>query len=110
MKSIDFNYPRNLRSKDYELTAAIIEGMKEEYQNQFGSNNFYVLLLPGFETGIVPFLEKKGISYIDCRKAIDDPWDPKIAFPIDGHPTGLANQILADTLTSALKQRSIPSP
>lgn len=104
LKYINFNYPKELRDKDYDLTARIIKEMQLEYTRQFNSDRFFVLLLPGFNTSILPYLEKYEIAYIDKSKMIVNYWKSDYYFPIDTHPTGKLYELLSDSLSSDIEQ------
>ena len=99
---IKFNYPKSIGDRELEFTARLIDEMRNEYIRQFGNDKFYVLLLPGFDNSIIPYLEKYNVNYIDESDLIEDYWKSEYIFPIDTHPTGELYDSLSKALTKEL--------
>ena len=99
VQAIHFNYPRELRKEDFELTGVIIQAMKGEIQKQLGDVRFTVLLLPESGEGIKAELKKRGIEYIDYNLIKEHSGEDNLVFPIDNHPRAKLYGILADSLT-----------
>ena len=102
---INFNYPSTLREKDYKLTAGMIHEMQVEYDRQFGSDKFLVLILPGFGNKIIPYLAEYKIQYLDYSELIPEFWNGDYTFPEDNHPNEKTYRIIAEHLASELKTR-----
>ncbi len=103
----DMHLPGKLRPWHYELTSKIIEKASNEYAKQFGNNNFYVVLLPGYDADeIKPYLEKLNLKIIDCTNLVNSNWDDKYHFRADGHPRPLFFEILAEAVYNAIKQNN----
>ena len=103
VRSIDFNYPNKLTEQDYALAASVINEMRSEYTSQIENGRFMVLLLPGFSTRIIPFLEAGNIEYVDCQPCIENYWSGNYTFPMDNHANGQAYQLIARCLSSYLE-------
>lgn len=103
------NFPNKLQPKHYELTVEVIKASKEKYIEQFGNDNFYVILYPSYK--IVPekdyelfkqLLTKKGIKYVDLDNFIE--YGEKHTLGGDPHPNGNTNKLLVEELIKRLKQ------
>ena len=102
------NFPSKLQPKHYELTVEVIKASKEKYIEQFGNNNFYVILFPSYK--IVPeedyelfkqLLTKKGIKYIDLDSFIT--YGEQYTLGGDPHPNANTNKILVEELIKRIK-------
>jgi hypothetical protein len=103
------NFPNKLQPKHYELTVEVIQASKNKYIEQFGNDNFYVILYPSYK--IVPeedyklfkqLLTKKGIKYVDLDSFIE--YGGKYTLGGDPHPNANTNKILVEELIKRLKQ------
>ncbi|PJB15091.1 MAG: hypothetical protein CO118_05195 [Flavobacteriales bacterium CG_4_9_14_3_um_filter_32_8] len=103
------NFPNKLQPKHYELTVEVIQASKEKYIEQFGNNNFYVILYPSYK--IVPkedyelfkqLLAKKEIKYVDLDNFIE--YDENHTLGGDPHPNGNTNKILVEELIKRLNK------
>ncbi len=93
-----------LTEAHYALTARIVAEAAAEFERQFGSNQFYVLLYPdssGCAGQIQPQLTQLGLRVLDYSTLISreqaNLWQP------DGHPTAAAQQIVAGRLARDLQ-------
>ena len=101
------NFPLQRTARHFRLTSKIIEESQKEFQQQFTSDFFYVLLYPREEQQrddarkIIPYLESAGISYLDYT-ALFDPTVEGYRIRGDGHPSSEAYKILAKKLSQDL--------
>jgi hypothetical protein len=91
-------YPR-INDDHIKLTAEIIEESRDRFQQQFHSDNFYVLFYPGTKKGqeMIPYFENAGIRYLDYSQLLN-PNDPQFRLDGDPHPTPKAFKIIAEAL------------
>jgi hypothetical protein len=99
LKLFKIGYPFKLTEEDYELTAEVIAESSRLYKQQFGNDNFYVVIYPtpNYSELMVNLLKKKGLKILDYSKLFDAE-DSKYAIPYDEHPKALANEILSKQL------------
>lgn len=104
LKFFKIGYPFRLSDDDYALTADILAESARAYRQQFGNDNFYVLLYPT-TTSVEPMkslLRQRGVRVLDYTKLFPAT-DPKYAIRYDEHPTPLANRVLVERLVKDLK-------
>lgn len=101
--SLNINLPPKPFEKHIYLTAKIIEKSSELYKQQFGNDNFYVLILPGSVTApsLKKYLTEMKIKFIDYS-ALTFNKDKGMAIPGDGHPTPLYYEKLAGYLVKSI--------
>jgi hypothetical protein len=99
LKLFKIGYPFKITEEDYELTAEIMAESARLYKQQFGNDNFYVIIYPTLidSTLIIKLLKQKGVKVLDYSKLFN-PLDKQYAIPYDEHPTALANEILIKQL------------
>lgn len=102
------NFPLKLKPKHFELTAEIIKESKDKYKQQFGNDNFYVILYPSYDflsmedyNYFLSILDEKNIKYIDLHTFIK--YSPEHTLGGDPHPNGNTNKILVEELINRLK-------
>lgn len=98
------NIPFRLSDKDFEFIAEIILAASKEYSRQFGNDNFFVLLYPGTDMRILPFLQKNGLKVLDYS-SLFRPSDAVYHIPDDVHPTAAAYKRIAKKLAVDIKQK-----
>jgi len=99
LKFFKIDIPISIKTKDYELSTAIIKESRTLYDKQFGNDNFYVVMLPGTDTTILKYLDKEKIKYLNYAN-LYNPGSIGYSFlPYDPHPTPKANKILAEKLS-----------
>lgn len=103
------NFPKTFQPKHYELTAEIIQASKEKYKEQFGNDNFYVILYSAYK--IVPeeddelfkqLLTVRGIKFIDLDSFID--YSEEYTLGGDPHPNAKTNKLLVEELIKRLNR------
>lgn len=105
-KYYELKFPGELKPRHYQLVSKIIEKAYLKYKEQFGNDNFYIVLLPGFETDeMKPYLEKLNLQIIDCTNFVTSYWQDKYHFKGDGHPRPLFYNILAKHIHETLKEK-----
>ncbi|MGE0560390.1 MAG: hypothetical protein AB7O47_01105 [Flavobacteriales bacterium] len=104
------NFPIKPQPKHYELTVEIIQASKEKYIQQFGNDNFYVILYPSFK--FLPqedydyfksLLDKKGIISIDLDSFIN--YSEEHTLGGDPHPNANTNKMLVEELIKRLNNK-----
>lgn len=99
LKLFKIGYPFKITEENYELTAEVMAESARLYKQQFGNDNFYVIIYPTTANSslIVSLLKQKGVKVLDYSKLFD-PTDKRYAIAYDEHPTALANEILIKEL------------
>lgn len=107
------NFPAQLSEKHYKLTCDIIRQSREEYKRQFNNDEFYVVIFPdNLDKPVKECLQGYGVKVIDLndlftpeRVASLDSASVKDQYyiPYDGHPTPLANSLVAKRLADELR-------
>jgi hypothetical protein len=103
LKFFKIGYPFRLSDDDYALTGDILAASARAYRQQFGNDNFYVLLYPT-TTSVEPIkslLQQRGVKVLDYS-TLFPATDPKYAIRYDEHPTPLANRVLVQRLVNDL--------
>jgi hypothetical protein len=95
----------SIHEEDYALTAKIIEESRREFQKQFSSDEFYVVIYPGRKTEeqnkFISFLERSGTQYMDLSDMLD--MSAPGARVGDGHPSASTQKIVGEKLASLLR-------
>jgi hypothetical protein len=68
---------------------------------RMGGSPFLAVLLNNVEEGLIPFLESRGIAYLDCVNP-DFEVDPLYQLGGDGHPSSLQHKLWSDCLAAYL--------
>ncbi|PWK26350.1 hypothetical protein LV89_02521 [Arcicella aurantiaca] len=99
LKLFKIGYPFKITDEDYELTAEVMAQSAKLFKEQFGNDNFYVIIYPTSVDSflIINLLKQKGVKVLDYSKLFN-PLDAKYAIPFDEHPTALANEVLIKQL------------
>lgn len=89
--------------EQYHLLAKIASNARDRYLEQFPGGRFVVLIFPGEENGVIPFLKEVGLEVIDLSSALDLPACE--CLQEDGyHPNAEGHRLLADTIYQRLIQ------
>jgi hypothetical protein len=103
VKYFDLQLPR-LTERHYELTARLLAESAAEFEQQFGSAEFYVMLFPGSEycrAEFIPQLEKLNVKYLDYSTLIDPAASEMWQF--DGHASARGQAVVAKKLVRDLQ-------
>jgi hypothetical protein len=105
-KYFDLHLPGKLRNRHYVFTARLIEKARSKYKEQFGNDNFIVVLTPGWDNKLIPYLKELNIRYVDYseNRLVDYYQDP-FHFMGDGHPRPLTYKIVAEKLHEDLMRQ-----
>lgn len=104
LKLFHIDLPFGVRDKDILLTRKMILEIKNNFMDNFPSGEFITLIYPGsgYCNKLLPLLEKSGIRYLDYSGLFSR--QAKGYFiPGDNHPSGKANQFLAEKIVTDLK-------
>ena len=109
IKYFKLNFPLKFQPKHYELTVEIVQASKQKYTQQFGNDNFYVIIYPSYK--FLPeqdcelfktLLTKKGIKYIDLDSFIN--YSEEHTLGGDPHPNANTNKMLVEELIKRLNK------
>lgn len=94
-----FDWPKRFTARDYEFMTAMILQIKRRSE-RLGANQFYVVFYPlgraSTRHGLIPYLEKAGIRYIDYGDLpLANMVKGEVRIPYDGHFTAEANEVFA---------------
>jgi len=95
-------FPR-VSKQDGDTTCKIIKKIKSEFLKQFPNSQFVVLYNSG--DMIYPMkncLKKEGINYVSVAPRVNIQLGKKASIYGDGHPTALANELIANILAEEL--------
>ncbi len=103
----NIDFPLKLKHKHIDLSVEMILASKNEYRNQFGNDDFYVILYPTYQNistqdyeYFKTALKAKKIKYIDLQKFIT--YGPEHTLGGDPHPNANTNKILVEELINQL--------
>ncbi|PCJ27657.1 MAG: hypothetical protein COA97_03300 [Flavobacteriales bacterium] len=102
------NLPTQIQESHMVLAAEIIKKSKETYEEQFGNDNFYVVIHPVDWEEFTPerneqfklLLKQKGIKYLDYSQKLS--LDEKHIIKGDGHPNEISDEKCAKMLVKDL--------
>jgi hypothetical protein len=95
----DIHLPGKFRDHHYRFVARLIKEASRKYKEQFGNENFYVVLSPGWDRRIVPYLRELNLKYLDYSDSRIAPyWYDTYHFAGDGHPRPMLYKIMAERL------------
>lgn len=106
----DVSFPLKMQEEHYDLVAEMIKCSKDEFQNQFGENDFYLVIYPNYgqpdEANYKLFLSlltEKGIDYIDLSKNFT--YEGKHTLGGDPHPNANTNKVLSEMLNKEIQTK-----
>lgn len=109
IKYFNVNFPLSLNESHFDLVTEMIRKSKEEFKNQSGSDEFYVIIYPTYQdlnneefSQFIHLLDKKGISYIDLTKNYI--YNEKSTLGGDPHPNAKTNEELSKRLIKELNK------
>jgi len=114
LKFFDLDWPVRVTHSGFELTARIVEESRNRWVASLNPASFIVVIYPSNGKGhepndaFIPYLELKGISYLDYSERFEGMTD--VWIPGDGHPTAAAHQRVAEWLVEDLDLARGPSP
>ncbi|GAB3167990.1 hypothetical protein GCM10027291_15850 [Telluribacter humicola] len=100
------DFPKKHTSEHFQLIVDVIRQSKQEYQKQFGKNDFYVIIFPGnpIKSEMKQMLQKAGLVVLDYSKLFDL---DKYLLPFDNtHPNARAYQLVAAQLAKDITART----
>ena len=106
LKYFDFSWPPWVRWADVKLTARVIKQAETVFHQKWPNSAFYVFFYPDedilrAERYMKPYLDEYGIKYIDCPDVLEGRVPPDLQL-VFGHPTAVANEIVAKKLVEIL--------
>ncbi len=107
LKVFKIEIPGEIRNKDIELAARVIEAIQHRAAEQFPGTPFYVVFYPRMEytKKLIPYLEKKNIRYLDYSQLFNRRKPEYYLSEEDKHPSALAYQTLARAIVKDLNLR-----
>ena len=108
LQALRINFRTNITDQDIVLVCKLIEGMSQRFNEQFPNGKFYVVYFPpAFDHfGISGKLKKKNIRVIDMSHLYQDTLST-YSIPRDGHPSSVANELMARALYDSLAIRRV---
>lgn len=104
----EIDFPSELRGDHYDLIAAMVESSKNEYEKQFGNDDFYLVFYPNWKDyeevqldKFKTYLDKREIEYIDLNTFMD--YNEENSLDGDPHPNAKTNEVLAAELFNRYK-------
>ena len=104
LKYYKINFPLHLKERHFMLVTKMIKESYNRYVSKFGNTNFYVIIFPGEQPDIVPYLMKQHIKVLDYSKLFNRTSKGNSYLPFDGHPRPVADDIFAKQLSSDIKK------
>lgn len=107
LKYFNITFPVGLyKEPHYELTVALAKETARLYQEQFGNDNFYILIYPNSISGIGDRFKAAGLKVIDLSKLYSIADDPdtfwKYRIKNDRHPNPEGHKLVAGELKKQL--------
>lgn len=102
------DFPLSLNESHFDLVAEMIQYSKDLYEQQFGNDEFYMVVMPTYveykEEDLKLFIkvvESKGIEVVDLSNMVD--YSPKYSLKNDPHPNNLYNKLFTKELYNKIK-------
>jgi hypothetical protein len=107
IKYFKIDFPLQLSDRHYDLVSEMIKVSKEKCAEQFGNDNFYVVIYPNVKKykqkemdRFKEYLVKKKINCIDLSDFIE--YQDKYTLGGDSHPNANTNKLIANELIKQL--------
>lgn len=97
--------PPQLTAQHYIFTAQLIAAARDNFQTQFGSSQFYVVIYPDegdYIEDLLPHLQSFDLMVLNYDEAMKLDVEAGLAIKGDGHPTGKAHARVAEWLVDDL--------
>ena len=103
VKYFEIDFPLSLSDKHFDVVTEMIREAKNEYADQFGNDNFYVVLYPAYPAYTIEemnrlkyFLDKKQLKYFDLNEVLT--YAHQYTLGGDPHPNAKTHEYLAGVL------------
>ena len=114
IRQTNLNLPLSLSNEDLQLGVDIVAESKRQYEKQFGSGSFYVVIFPtAWENfpqdrldTVLAMLESSGIEVINLVNQLNLSDDKVI--PTDGHPNAIAFKEASELIITELGIQAKP--
>lgn len=110
VKYFEMDFPVRLNDKHFDLVTEMMLEAKKRYKQQFGNDDFYVVIYPAYKaytdeeySKFKSFLRKKKIDFIDLSDFIE--YSPKYTLNGDAHPNAATNELLAKELQNRIDKK-----
>lgn len=108
LQYFEVDFPLSLNETHFDLVAEMIRYSKDLYEEQFGNDEFYTVIMPTYveysEEDLKLFVkavESKGVEVIDLSKMVD--YSPKYSLENDPHPNDIYNKLISKELYNRIK-------
>lgn len=99
----EVGFPLGLNDDHFDLVSEMVKESRDEYQRQFGENEFYLAIYPSY-TEVDPekyekflsYLKQKDIKVLDLTE--DFTYGPEHTFAGDPHPNAETNRLMSEKL------------
>ncbi|GEM_PF-2886555 len=106
----DLDFPMSLKTHHLELISEMIVASKKKYIEQFGNDDFLVVVYPTYDEKTEEFdelmalLKKRNIEVIDLDKDFDYDWSYAIHAQ-EAHPNAMCNDTVSRLLLEKIEDR-----
>jgi hypothetical protein len=97
LRYFNIKFPILFPNKQADFTAQLIDQSYKNYKKNFGNNDFYLVIYPGQDNGILKHIKEKEIKVLDYSKLFDIN-SFVYSIPGDFHPTPYAYSTVAKQL------------
>lgn len=108
LEYFEVDFPLSLNESHFNLVAEMIRYSKDLYEEEFGNDEFYMVVVPTYveyeEEDLKLFIkavESKGVEVIDLSKMVD--YSPEYSLENDPHPNNLYNKLFTKELYNKIK-------
>jgi len=108
IKYFEINIPSKLRDDHFDLVSEMVKKSKDIYTEQFGNDNFHVLIYPSYKAyeeeefnNFLSYLERKNINVVDLSNYIE--YSGEYTHNGDPHPNANTNELLSKELLNRIK-------
>ena len=102
LKYFNLQFPVGYQEPHFELTMALVKETAALYEQQFGNDNFYILIYPNSISGIGERFKEAGLKVIDLSKLYSIYEDPdtfwKYRIKNDRHPNPEGHKLVVEEL------------
>lgn len=108
LQYFEVDFPLTLHETHFDLVAEMIQYSKDLYEEQFGNDEFYTVIMPTYveykEEDLKLFIkavESKGLQVVDLSKMVD--FSPKYSLENDPHPNNFYTKLFSKELYNKIK-------
>ncbi|RPJ43624.1 MAG: hypothetical protein EHM19_08345 [Candidatus Latescibacterota bacterium] len=105
LRALGVDLPIAIMERHVSFTAQIIAESRRAFSEQFPGERFLVVIYPGTRHGarLAELLRMEGVECLDCSGLFDRSDPATWLSPLDQHPNGRSNEILARRIAPVLR-------